>query len=399
MTYAQYFSPNYAAARDRFIRAAKSSGARIASYENPNAVGPYKEKLTLDCAWIGPEDADTVVLSMSGTHGAEGYCGSAAQTAWLDIHSNEKLPDGVAVLFVHAVNPFGFAHCLRVNENFVDLNRSAIDFEQPLPKNPLFAEIHESIRKAELSENPAQDIARTVRAFSEEKGHWAVSDALQRGQFEFQDGAHFGGFEKQWSVSTVESAVEEFCAAAKHIVYIDWHSLIDVSDDAFVYLCFNQTGDHLFNRVASWWGHKNIARETVNEQWAREGREPEKRPSRHGLLMWGLQHAVADHADLAGAVIEFCCNPRPYYSDPLNEIQIELDARHLFALSAKQGVQADELRAAQQNYWCPVRSDWQEVVIPNALKVYQLALGGAEKWHQANIPADPGKLVRYSQFD
>src|SRR3546814_9727826 len=90
----------------------------------PDRTGPDGKPLYMDVAWVGPDDADVVLLSLSGTHGAEGFNGSAAQVHWLNLHGAEPLPKGVAMLFVHAVNPFGFAHMLRVNENNVDLNRS-----------------------------------------------------------------------------------------------------------------------------------------------------------------------------------------------------------------------------------------------------------------------------------
>src|SRR3546814_9336896 len=99
----------------------------------------------MDVACVGPDDADVVLLSLSGTHGAEGFNGSAAQVHWLNLHGAEPLPKGVAMLFVHAVNPFGFAHMLRVNENNVDLNRNFLAFAAPLPPNPVYAAIEQTL--------------------------------------------------------------------------------------------------------------------------------------------------------------------------------------------------------------------------------------------------------------
>src|SRR3546814_19061552 len=71
----------------------------------PDRTGPDGKPLYMDVAWVGPDDADVVLLSLSGTHGAEGFNGSAAQVHWLNLHGAEPLPKGVAMLFVHAVNP------------------------------------------------------------------------------------------------------------------------------------------------------------------------------------------------------------------------------------------------------------------------------------------------------
>ena len=69
---------------------------------------------------------------MSGTQWrVEGFAGSACQQG--SVHSPPPLPDDLAVVFVHAINPYGFAWIRRVNEDNVDLNRNCIDFAAGLP--------------------------------------------------------------------------------------------------------------------------------------------------------------------------------------------------------------------------------------------------------------------------
>src|SRR3546814_19582745 len=80
----------------------------------------------LDTAWFGPEDASCVLLNTCGTHGAEGYPGSAAQLAWMTTCGPMDLPADTAVLLIHAVNPYGFDWGLRGTENNVHLNRTFI---------------------------------------------------------------------------------------------------------------------------------------------------------------------------------------------------------------------------------------------------------------------------------
>ena len=74
----------------------------------------------------GPADASKVLMTTSVVHGSEGFCGSATQTGLLQI--TVSLPPDVAVVQVLAVNPYGFSHARRVNEDGVDLNRNFIDF-------------------------------------------------------------------------------------------------------------------------------------------------------------------------------------------------------------------------------------------------------------------------------
>ncbi len=47
-----------------------------------------------------------------------------------------SVPDDLAVVLIHAINPYGFAWIRRVNEDNVDLNRNCIDFGAAIPENP-----------------------------------------------------------------------------------------------------------------------------------------------------------------------------------------------------------------------------------------------------------------------
>src|SRR3546814_10355272 len=83
------FAPDYRAARSRFRDAAERAGARLEAHRLPGHEGPDGAPLFMDAAWIGPEDADVVVLSLCGTHGAEGFNGSAAQVHRSEEHTSE----------------------------------------------------------------------------------------------------------------------------------------------------------------------------------------------------------------------------------------------------------------------------------------------------------------------
>src|SRR6185436_17288677 len=108
------FSDSYAEAREKFVEAARRAGAKLTSYKHPDERGPAGEALNLDVSVLGPGNASRVFVVGSGTHGIEGYSGSAAQLAWL--RSRPRLPKDTAVVFFHAQNPWGFAHKTRVTE-------------------------------------------------------------------------------------------------------------------------------------------------------------------------------------------------------------------------------------------------------------------------------------------
>src|SRR5262249_60262125 len=82
MSNIQSFSGGYSEARDKFLSAARIADAVTHRYDNP-ARGPGGESLSTDVAWLGPDDAAKVVVTLSSTHGIEGYCGSGFQVDWL----------------------------------------------------------------------------------------------------------------------------------------------------------------------------------------------------------------------------------------------------------------------------------------------------------------------------
>ena len=81
------------------------------------------KNLSIDIGLFGDPNPKHVLLHVSGTHGIEGFAGSAIQ---LSAIANDvcKPPTGAALVFVHVLNPFGMAWIRRVNERNVDLNRN-----------------------------------------------------------------------------------------------------------------------------------------------------------------------------------------------------------------------------------------------------------------------------------
>ncbi len=123
----------YQTSRRRFLAAANETGADVATHLHPLR-GIDGEELAIDVASIGPDDAESVLLIVSGTHGVEGFTGSALQHHWLEQHAAAR-PAQLRVVLVHALNPYGFAWVRRVNEDNVDLNRNFVDWSQPPPAN------------------------------------------------------------------------------------------------------------------------------------------------------------------------------------------------------------------------------------------------------------------------
>jgi Protein of unknown function (DUF2817) len=395
-----YFSVDYQMARKRFLLAAERAGAELEHHALPEHRGPDGMPLYIDLAWLGPAAADVVLLSLSGTHGAEGFCGSAAQLRWLDERPAGALPPGVAQLLVHAVNPFGFAHMVRCNENNVDLNRNFVDFTRPLPANPLYEELDTKLpSRIGVDEDLVEEWASVLEGFWSRHGDWSASDALSRGQYTNPYGLQYGGQRPQFSASVLTSRIGVRCSRARHVVYLDWHSLIRVGDGKQVFLCFNQTGGPLFERVASWWGSAAIDRGAVNRQWGEGVERSERRPSRNGLVMWGLQHAVAPSADLAGAVIEFCADPDSLHGNLRARARLYVQERWLLKNRAYESPTGRYVVAALRESISPTRRSFQDKALEVALQTYSKALEGAAAWAREDVAAEPGQLVHSAAFE
>ena len=100
------FSPSYTSARGRFTLAADRVGARLDIFTNDVACAPGGGTLCTDVAVLGPPQAENALVIVSGTHGPEGFVGSAAQIALLDSLAARADAPPVRIVLIHAINPW-----------------------------------------------------------------------------------------------------------------------------------------------------------------------------------------------------------------------------------------------------------------------------------------------------
>jgi hypothetical protein len=223
MSVSQHFAQSYAEARRKFLDAATRASARLTRYINPRK-GPAGEELTTDVARLGPAEASRVLLTISATHGAEGFCGSGIQTASFESGIAGELPADTALVAVHAINPYGFAWIRRVTEENVDLNRNFVDHSKPLPRNAGYDELADAICPREWTE--ASHIAKQaqLQAFAQSHGVAALQKAVSGGQYNHPDGVFYGGLAPTWARQTLMRIVEDQLAGARHVGLIDYHT-------------------------------------------------------------------------------------------------------------------------------------------------------------------------------
>lgn len=357
------FSPTYAQARTRFLRTAQRWGADLTAYENDTVRGPDGERLYCDVARVGARDAETVFVTVSGTHGVEGFCGAAAQTAWLDSGEDRNLPRGAAALHIHAINPWGMAHLRRTTERNVDLNRNFLDHRAQAP-NRGYAQIHALVCPEEWHDDTPAAMRSGLDAFARDNGPPALADALIAGQYTHPMGANFGGADREWSNRTLETIARALLAAgARRVAFIDWHTGLAVAGEA-AFLCFDPPGSAGFRRAARWWGEDRL---TV-QHFGVEGR-----PQYRGLLLKGFEGFLAG-ADLAGAVIEIGTCERPTIRMAL------LMDRWAHFEGHRDPAMRGRLREAVRAAFDPQDDEWRKRAVASSLAAMRQVTGGLASW-------------------
>lgn len=358
------FRPTYASARAAFLLAADTARARTDTLVNDVARAPDGSTLTTDVAILGPDDADQALLIVSGTHGPEGFSGSAAQIALLNQVAFSRKAPAIRMVLVHAINPWGFAHISRTTENNVDLNRNFIDWNAAPPENPLYAELHAALH---IESWTAQALARAdegLEKWMAQHGQDTFVDVVAKGQYTHPDGIHYGGQGREWSNRALESIVARHLSKARRIGLIDWHTGLGERGQPF-FLCFNERGGTAWDRACGWWGRDNIE--------TKAGFDGSARPNYSGLLFQGVQR-FARQAEVTGAVIEFGTK-----SSAEMRRALQTDGYLRFGVELPAG-QRDAMREDVLDAFAPLSMNWKRSVLSHAMTIQEQAIQGVSAW-------------------
>ena len=249
---AMAIAPDYARARAAFVHAAQQAGARVQACVHPER-GLHGEELAMDVAWLGPPQADKVLVSLSATHGVEGVYGSGAQVHWLRTQGLQPLPPQTAVMLVHALNPHGFSWLRRVNEDNVDINRNHLDFSRPLPSNPDYEAIHALVVPAQLHAQTLQDIHAQLQAHIARVGLSAATRAITGGQYVHADGLFYGGRQLCWSNRMLNAVVAAHLTHARALCVLDHHTGLGPHAHSEL-ICRHPVGSPALQHARDWWG-------------------------------------------------------------------------------------------------------------------------------------------------
>lgn len=243
-------STSYVDARAAFLEAAAAANARLTSIPHP-LQGLDGEDLFVDVAEVGPASGSNVVIVVSGTHGVEGYLGSALQRYHLETADSDRTT-GPTLVFIHALNPYGFSWVRRVNEDNVDLNRNFGDWSQPVPENPKYSDFADALVPGSWSEADQEASLGVLMAALEEVGLEEFQQIVSGGQFDHPTGIFYGGIGPTWSNRWLSGFLAERLDGVERAAIIDLHTGLGpwshgelISSDA--------PGSAAFQRQTEWW--------------------------------------------------------------------------------------------------------------------------------------------------
>ncbi|MDQ2927722.1 MAG: M14 family metallopeptidase [Pseudomonadota bacterium] len=252
MSAARFFSQTYAEARDKFFNAARGRGLGIETHVHP-LLGRDGEMLAMDVARDGPRNASSLLIVTSACHGVEGFCGSGVQGALLDDEAwHQAAHDaGVAVLYIHGLNPHGFSWWRRTTHENVDLNRNFRDFSAELPRNGRYDEIAE-LMVPEVWPPDDATVAQIDR-FVAEHGEKGLQQAISGGQHHHPKGLFFGGIEPTWSQQTLRQVLRDHGTRCARLAWIDLHTGLGPNGHGErIFACRDDA--EAYARAKSWWG-------------------------------------------------------------------------------------------------------------------------------------------------
>ena len=181
--------------------------------------------MSTDIVVLGNVNAPSMLLVQSGTHGIEGYCGSAIQLALLELLTPFTIGGNLALMLVHGINPFGFSWYSRGDENNVDLNRNFIDFDDAGERrNDIFQELAPYLVPDKWSGESLTRADAELDKIRQEYGNDTVSQSLRCGQYSYPDNLFYGGSGPSWSRLTAERIGREHLSAVTELLFLDIHS-------------------------------------------------------------------------------------------------------------------------------------------------------------------------------
>jgi hypothetical protein len=351
------FSQTYAEARGKFLAAAEREGLDVHSHPHP-MLGRDGEQLAMDVVRDGPADAQAVFILSSACHGVEGFCGSGAQIALLGDPELRRAAHagGVALLYIHGLNPYGFSWWRRTTHENVDLNRNFHDFSLPLPGNTAYDEISHLLVPAHWP--PTPELEAEAQRYIEERGVRAWQAAISAGQYTHPQGLFYGGINPTWSHQTLRHVLQDHVRQCARLGWIDLHTGLGPSGHGErIFAC--RDDDAALARARAWWGPEVTSIYDGSSSSALlQG------------LMWTAAYDEAPQAEYTGIALE-------YGTVPITEVLDALRADQWLENHPEIGVpQRDAIKRRVRDAFYTDTPEWKARIVEQALDAARQGVAG-----------------------
>lgn len=373
------FSIDHATARQRFRQAALNLGWQVESHPI-GAIGPEGEELAFDVACSTCGDPEKVLVVSTGVHGVEGFFGSAVQVALLERWATAA-PPSTRCVFLHGLNPYGFAWLRRFDENNVDPNRNYL-----LP-GERFEGVPEVYARLDSFLNPRCPPSRwdpfTMKAMGKiaRYGLKALRQAIAGGQFRYPRGLFFGGAGPSRTQRLLAENMPRWLAGGKFVAHLDFHTGLGKSGACKLLIDY-PLSERQQGWLTDWFGAKSF------EPFNAQGIAYE---TRGGFGRWCVSSGLApDYL--------FACAEFGTYGPVrvLAGLRAENQAHHWGEPGAASTVWA---KARLKELFCPASKAWRSKVLHRSLNLVDQAHHGLIELDLAKLGAGTPDLVQRATDD
>ncbi len=223
-----FFLSDYAACRQQFVSLvdAFSKGEvdhRSWPLQIADDLGHYPELysgLYTDAVLLGNPQAGQTLVLISGTHGVEGYAGSAIQRFLLQyLQTATASSADWNILMLHALNPWGMQHARRCDQDGIDLNRNFIDFSTVPIIDDDYLEVLETFLMDDVEARRQQ-----LMSLNQKLGQHRFDRLLSGGQYEYDWAPFYGGRAPAIAQRVLDEVIDAWSLQQKRLVVIDLHS-------------------------------------------------------------------------------------------------------------------------------------------------------------------------------
>jgi len=311
----------------------------------------------MDVACSSTGDPEKVLVISSGIHGIEGFFGSAVQVALIEKWASTN-PPSIKCVFLHAVNPYGFAWLRRFDENNVDQNRNFL-----LP-DERFEGAPEGYARLDTFLNPGRPPSRwepfTLKALwlIMKHGMPALRQAIAAGQDDFRYGLFYGGDGPSRMQQLLGKRLPFWLQGSKHVIHLDFHTGLGAKGACKLLIDYELT-ERQRSQLTDWFGAESFeACDSSNVAYDARG----------GFGRWCVSRKLAP--DYLFACAEFgTYGPVPI----LAGLRAENQAHHWGTPASPSTVRAKE---RLKELFCPSSSAWRSQVIQKSLDLVSRAERG-----------------------